>query len=246
MLTFAHISDTHFATDEALDRARRIMAYLRPLPLDLILVTGDIADHGAPAEYEQAREVLTADVPVLLLPGNHDRRDAYRSGLLGSAGDEPVNAVHEVGGVLFVLCDSSIPGRNEGALTPDTLDWLRAALSNWAGPALVCLHHPPVRLHHELLDDIRLRNAGDLADLLADFPRVLAVLCGHAHSAAASTFADRPLIVAPGVVSTLRLPFTIDEPLTWLNTTDYEQPPGIAFHVLDDDGRLTTHFRVVT
>jgi hypothetical protein len=26
---------------------------------------------------------------------------------------------------------------------------------------------------------------------------------------------------------------------------DLEQPPGLAFHVLDDDGRLTTHYRVV-
>ncbi|MYV39112.1 hypothetical protein GT030_09555 [Streptomyces sp. SID1328] len=26
---------------------------------------------------------------------------------------------------------------------------------------------------------------------------------------------------------------------------DRDQPPGIAFHVLDDDRRLTTHYRVV-
>ncbi len=27
---------------------------------------------------------------------------------------------------------------------------------------------------------------------------------------------------------------------------DRDAPAGLAFHVLDDDGRLTSHFRVVT
>jgi hypothetical protein len=31
---------------------------------------------------------------------------------------------------------------------------------------------------------------------------------------------------------------------TWTNTADLDDAPGVAFHVLDDDGRLTTHFRV--
>jgi hypothetical protein len=42
----------------------------------------------------------------------------------------------------------------------------------------------------------------------------------------------------------MRLPWTTDEELTWTNTADLDDAPGVAFHVLDDDGRLTTHFRV--
>jgi Icc protein len=30
------------------------------------------------------------------------------------------------------------------------------------------------------------------------------------------------------------------------DTLDYSLPPAIAFHVLDDERRLTTHYRVVT
>jgi hypothetical protein len=68
----------------------------------------------------------------------------------------------------------------------------------------------------------------------------VAVLCGHAHTAAATTFAGRPLLVAPGVVSTIRLPGQ-DGPVA-----DHEAPPGVAFHTLDDERRLTTHYRPVT
>jgi len=53
-----------------------------------------------------------------------------------------------------------------------------------------------------------------------------------------TTFAGRPLLVAPGVVSTLRLPWEREELI------DFGPPPGYAFHVLDDDGRITTHYRV--
>jgi Icc protein len=79
-----------------------------------------------------------------------------------------------------------------------------------------------------------------LAQLVARHPQVVAIPCGHAHSAAASTFAGRPLLVAPGIVSTLRLPWERGEAVDW------RLPPAIAFHVLDDDRRLTTHYRVIT
>ncbi|HEY2794363.1 MAG TPA: metallophosphoesterase, partial [Micromonosporaceae bacterium] len=186
MFVFAHISDVHFDTaDRALGRVRQVMTWLRGMPLDAILVTGDIADHGAVPEYEEARDELVADgVPVLILPGNHDERAAYRKVLLDGDGVEPINVARVVDGVLFALCDSSIPGRNEGLLADTTIDWLRHRLDEHDGPAFVCLHHPPVMLHQPLIDGIRLGDSEPLAAVVADHPNVVAVLCGHAHTAA--------------------------------------------------------------
>jgi len=48
-----------------------------------VLVTGDVADHGLPGECEQARSLLTGPWPVLICPGNHDERAAFRRVLLG-------------------------------------------------------------------------------------------------------------------------------------------------------------------
>src|SRR5690606_1341354 len=141
----------------------------------------------------------------------HDDRGQFRKVLLGQDGDGPINQARTIGGVLFALCDSSIPGRVEGRLAPETMAWLRELLTGTDAPAFVCLHHPPVPLHQPLVDSVRLTEAAGLAELIEECPNVVAVLCGHAHSAGASTFAGRPVVVAPAVDSTLRLPWMMDE-----------------------------------
>lgn len=241
----AHISDLHLdGSERATRRATHVMDYLRalPHPVDALLVTGDIADHGDEAEYEEAAQILAAPFPVLTCPGNHDARPAYRKALLGLPADEgPVNQVHHIAGTAVLMCDSTIPGRDEGLLDAATLAWIDATLAALPHdtPALLAFHQPPVVLHHPLPDAHRLRQPGQLAALLEAHPHVVAVLTGHAHTAAATTFAARPLIVGPAITWTLRLPWEGDKP------ADREQPPGLAFHVLDDDRRLTTHYRVL-
>ncbi|MCT2594187.1 metallophosphoesterase [Streptomyces sp. N2-109] len=259
MFVFAHFSDIHLGQDHegdngerARERAARVLRYLDDLPgeLDAVLLTGDIADHGAPEEYEEAAELLTSSChTVLLCPGNHDVRGAYRAGLpSGSLTDSadpadasPVNAAHRLPGATFLMCDSSIPGRGAGYLDDTTLAWLDGELlaAPHEAPAFVCFHHPPVPLHGQYVDPIRQFGEERLAEVVTRHPHVAALLCGHTHMAAATSFAGMPLLAAPGVVSTLRMPWEGETPI------DYELPPMLAFHIYDDDGRLTTHFRVV-
>jgi 3',5'-cyclic-AMP phosphodiesterase len=243
-LLLAQISDLHLdGTERATRRAVRVMDRLRRLPLDALLVTGDIADHGEEDEYEEAAGILTgAPFPVLTCPGNHDSRPAYRKALLGEdPSGGPVNRVHHLPGTAVLMCDATIPGREEGLLDDETTGWIETTLAELpAGTrALLAFHQPPVAVHHPLPDRIMLQRPELLAGLLGAHPEVAAVLTGHAHTAAASVFAGRPLIVAPAVTWALRLPWEGE------GDADLDQPPGVAYHVLDDDGRLTTHFRVV-
>ncbi|WP_328891358.1 metallophosphoesterase [Streptomyces sp. NBC_00316] len=244
-MLLAHISDLHLdGSERATRRATRVMDHLRalPRPVDALLVTGDIADHGEEAEYEEAARILDSPFPVLACPGNHDVRQAYGKVLLGESPDGgPVNRVHHISGTAVLMCDSTIPGRDEGRLDARTLAWIDATLTGLPEdrPALIAFHQPPVELHHPLPDSGRLEQPEQLAALLDAHPQVVAVLTGHAHTAAASTFAARPLIVGPAVTWTLRMPWEGDD------AADRDQPPGLAFHVLGDDRRLTTHFRVV-
>jgi 3',5'-cyclic-AMP phosphodiesterase len=239
-MLLVQVSDLHLdGSAVRRDRVARVMAYVNGLTgVAAVLVSGDITDHGLPAEYEQAREVLASPHRVLTCPGNHDVRGPYESVLLGrDPGGGAVNEAHDVDGVLIAMCDSSRPGRADGLLDDATLDWLEETLRA-DQPALVCLHHPPVPLHQPMIDAILLTEPDRLAAVLGRHPRVAAVLCGHAHTAAATTFAGRPCVVAPGVVSTLRLPAEHTSDL------DYGLPPAVALHVLDA-GRLSTHYRVV-
>jgi 3',5'-cyclic-AMP phosphodiesterase len=237
----AHLSDLHIGS-AAPDRLDRVVAYLRRLrhPLDAIVVTGDVADHGLAAEYAQDAALGGFErlgVPVLALPGNHDDRSAFRGALLDerpAAG--PVNRVETVAGAVFALCDSSVPGHAEGWLDDDTLEWLDGTLTATTGaPAFVCCHHPPVPVGKPAADQVRQLGAGRLAEVIRGHPDVVAVLCGHVHSATASTFAGVPVLTAPGVESTMVLP--------WEPEDRPEAPPALAFHLFED-GRLTTHFRL--
>ncbi|MER7951451.1 metallophosphoesterase [Streptomyces sp. NPDC096079] len=251
MIVIAHVSDVHLdAERRSQDRTRAVLRYLEELPYDLaaVLVTGDVADHGAPDEYAVARELLTSRHPLLVCPGNHDDRAAFRKGLLTAEtavrDDAPVNQVLRGEGFVIALCDSSVPGEDQGLLEDETLAWLDGVLADTPRdvPVLVAFHHPPVPLHTPYVDGIRQFGEERLAALAARHPHLTAFLAGHAHTAAATTFAGRPLLVAPGVVSALRLP--------WENPTGHphvhlDLPPALAFHVLDEDGRLTTHYRTV-
>jgi 3',5'-cyclic-AMP phosphodiesterase len=249
MIVIAHLSDTHIdGGRRSAERTRTVMDYLEDLPYDLdaVLVTGDIADHARPAEYEQARELLDSRHPVVICPGNHDERAAFRQFLLGQpASATPINQVHHAADFVIALCDSSVPGKDEGFLDDQTLAWLEDVLAQAPDgmPVLVGFHHPPTPLHAPFVDGIRQFGAERLAALADNYPSLTAFLCGHAHTPAATTFAGRPLLVAPGVVSTLRLPWEHRA-----HPEDYvhlDQPPALAFHVLDDERRLTTHYRCV-
>ncbi|MFD7372379.1 phosphodiesterase [Streptomyces mirabilis] len=248
MLVLAHISDLHLdGTRRATERAERVRERLWELPgrVDALLVTGDIADHGTEAEYEEAARLLglrdgEPPFPVLTCPGNHDSRAPYRKALLGQPASEgPVNSVHVFDDAAVLMCDSSIPGQDEGELDEETYAWIGTTLDELDGtvPALLAFHHPPVALHHPLPDAYQLRRPASLATLLERRPEVVGLITGHAHTPAATAFAGRPLVVGPGVTWTLRLPWEGE------GAADRNAPPGFAFHVLADDGRLTSHFR---
>jgi 3',5'-cyclic-AMP phosphodiesterase len=254
VLTIAHVSDLHIGgRPESDERAAQVLAHvaaMQPGP-DVLVVTGDIADHGwsggteAADEYARARDVLAAwPGPLLVGTGNHDGREAFASGLLDGERRGPLDQVLDVDAYRFLMLDSLVPAEagqriDHGQLEQSTLDWLEGELSASSRPTFVCLHHPPTTVGIEQADAIQLRNGAALEAVLGRHSHVVAVLAGHNHTMCATTFAGLPMLVGGGVVSS----FTLDqEPLdhVWLHA-----PPTMAVHLLRDDGRLTTFWRAL-
>ncbi|MFF5362458.1 metallophosphoesterase [Streptomyces scabiei] len=249
----AHLSDIHIGgSEQSVERALRVRDYLNglPTPVDAVVVTGDIADHGLVEEYEIAREAMRYDAPTLVCPGNHDSRPEFRKVLLDQVGSDseagPVNQTLRVDGLTVLLCDSSIPGRHDGRLDDETIGWLESELARAEGPVFVGMHHPPIALGLPSVDAIRLNHPERLERVLRRHDQVKAVLVGHAHTAASAVFAGLPLVVAPGVVSTLMMPSELVLPEGWSedDALDFERPPAFTLHVFDGE-RLVSHTRVV-
>jgi Icc protein len=247
MYVIAHLSDPHLdGSPEPRDRLRRVTSYLRAFsrPVDVVLVTGDLADHGLESEYAEVAAELSLDVPVLMLPGNHDASAPLRTGLSSyvesAGGGHPVHQVRDVGAARFVLLDTSIPGENPGLLSDESLAWLSGVLAEPVdGPLFVAFHHPPNKLQHPVLDQWVLQAPDAFADVLRDRP-ITALLAGHVHNGVATTFAGHPLLVAPGIRSTGPLPF---EPAAAEALVDVTAPPGLALHISAPGQPLVTVYR---
>ena len=99
---------------DARDAVRAVLE-LRPRPT-AVLVSGDLADHGSPDEYLTVRDLLDAlPLPVHVLPGNHDAREALRAAFPVAGGPaDPYRWSAASGGLRVVGCDTALPGRDDG------------------------------------------------------------------------------------------------------------------------------------
>jgi 3',5'-cyclic-AMP phosphodiesterase len=233
----AQISDPHIrsgelgpAADAALEAAVRSVRALRSPP-DAVLVSGDLTDTGDPEDYARVRSLLAPlDVPVHVLPGNHDVTAAF------TATFGPTSWVATVGDLRLVGLDSTRPGREDGELD---LAWLEARLDeDPATPTIVAMHHPPVDTGMLALDGIGLPAAQrtGLAELLAKHPQVRRVVAGHVHRTAFDVVGGCPVVCCTSTHMQSRLE---------IGSTEFDlsphEPPAFVLHALLDTGALISH-----
>lgn len=212
-MLIAHLSDLHMrpadpaaavaGPNAMAERVLRAVAALDPRP-DAIVITGDVTESGRPEAYAHFRDLLrrTACCPVYVVPGNHDRREAFRAALgdLPGVTEDPdfVQYTADLGGLRLIMLDSVVDGAAFGMLCPRRLDFLDRALEAASGmPVLIGLHHPPLRCGMETLDAIALRDQEAFLAKVAGHGRVLGVLSGHHHRTIIGQSAGTTLLTAP-------------------------------------------------
>jgi 3',5'-cyclic AMP phosphodiesterase CpdA len=260
MMLIAQLSDTHILaegklyrtrggfgpidTGAFLSRAVETLNALDPLP-DLTVVTGDLADHGAAEEYAHLRTLLAPlRMPVFLIPGNHDTRDALRAAF-GATGYLPregfLQYTIEEYPLRLVALDTLVPGVHSGGLCAERLRWLDEALAGSPErPTLVLMHHPPFRTGIEHMDEYGLDNAAGFAEVILRHPQVERILCGHLHRAIDRRFAGTVAGTAPSTAHQIVFNIRPKAPLSFLL-----EPPGYQLHLWQDGAGLVTHNAVI-
>jgi Icc protein len=230
------LSDPHIRLGEHADEAAAALARavdavnaLDPAP-EAVLVSGDIANGGGPAEYARAKVLLAPlKVPVHVLAGNHDDVPALEAAF------GPSEFAVELDGMRLIGANTSVPGEDGGKLD---LRRLAARLNeDTATPTIIAMHHPPILTGIPALDRIGLpdldRHA--LAELLKVNPQVKRIACGHVHRAIAGAVAQVPVITCPGTHWQLALDFNAERVVV-----THDDPPGFALHILLEED-VTSH-----
>src|SRR4051812_31503867 len=104
----------------------------------------------------------------------------------GWGGGGPPRYALRCGDVRLVVCDTPVPGRDDGRLDADSLAWLEGELAaEPAVPTIVAMHHAPLLTGIGAMDAIGLPEAdrSGLAGLLRRSPQVRRVVAGHVHRA---------------------------------------------------------------
>jgi len=250
----AQLTDPHIGGEWGFsDPAARLAAVVESIGRlnrepDAVLITGDLTNSGADADYAVVRELLAPlRSPLYVAAGNHDDRATLRrhfdvpcDGLPVDAGAQIRYAV-DLGPLRLLVLDTTRPGKDAGELGADQLRWLDTQLGAApTAPTLVAMHHPPLAVGVADWDAIGLAAADRdaLGELIARHPQVRRVVAGHLHQTIAGDLGGRAVLAVPSTYVQAKLDLGTDK----IQLTD--EAPGFAVHVLVD-GELISHVQTV-
>ena len=238
------ISDTHIAKNgelisECLDSVsalRRLVLRIAEVQLevgqiDAILVSGDISDDGSAESYEIFKSILKPlDLPMFVVPGNHDKRLEFRNafsglGYLPETGK--LNWHKSLGFVDLIGLDTLIEEQGGGELDETTLTFLETKLNSLDNqPIVLILHHPPFKSGIKFMDSIGLIGGCErLTDILSSFSGNLILVCGHIHRNVSTIIGGHSVISSPSVCSSFLYNIHNDAPVGFL-----KQEGGMLLH----------------
>jgi 3',5'-cyclic AMP phosphodiesterase CpdA len=232
--------DAGAALGRAVDAVRNVL----PGPPDAVIVTGDLANTPADAEYETARELLgRLGAPVYVVVGNHDDREKLRRHFeVPDAHAELLCYSIDLGPVRLIALDTKRPDSDAGQLATAQLAWLDSILDRSpARPTLIAMHHPPLLTGIPAVDRIGIpaEERAALEEILGRHQQVQLVACGHVH---------RAIVGRIGAATVLALPSTDVQLVLDLESSDMQfcaESPCFAVHLRAGD-RIVSHIQPVT
>jgi 3',5'-cyclic-AMP phosphodiesterase len=252
-MLIAHLSDLHICppgrlalkVSDTIGMTQRAFDAVASLPVrpDVLVITGDLTESGLPEEYALVRSMLDKlDLPTLLIPGNHDVREAMIAGLdLGPHADLAGGFIQfkaDLGPLRLIGLDTLLPGSSAGAICDARLDFLEQSLAEAEGrPVILFTHHPPFSCGLGYMDAVMLKDGAErLTGIVARHPNVERVLSGHHHRPVQLRYAGTIGQVVPGVAHQLVLDLTPGAQARFLM-----EPPAFMLHSWQPGAGLISH-----
>ncbi len=206
------------------------------LPIDAMLLTGDLTQDGSIASYIRLRQNLdNFAIPAYCLAGNHDDIPLMQSHL-------PSEYVYlqrslDIGKWRILFLNSVVVNAVHGYLSGEELSYLENTLNAYPDrPTLITFHHPAVPLGSQWIDGICLENQEEFWEICDRHPQIEVVLNGHAHQAFDQIYETPHNSVRCLVTPSTCIQF---EPQNHKFQID-SQPPGFRYLRLYTNGTMET------
>lgn len=252
-MLIAQLSDPHIQATDGLDgvlpadhlrRAIDAVNHFDPRP-ELVVLTGDLTNHGSPDEYDLLRRTLRGlRVPYRLISGNHDSAAELRAAFPEEVQSMPEGFVQyaDEGWPIRVLAlDTTVPRAPQGALCAVRLRWLEERLAEQPDrPTVILMHHPPFETGIKSMDAMGLLEGRDeFQRIVAQHSNVERILCGHLHRTIVCQVAGTIACTCPSVSHQIVLDLTENGRLAACF-----EPPGYLLHWVRP-GATVTHSAVI-
>jgi Icc protein len=151
--------------------------------IDCILCTGDLAQDASKEAYSRfASHVSELGAPQLWIPGNHDIMQSMVQAL--GSNKEVLQKSFRLGNWGIIMLNSCVEGNIHGMLSDEELAYLKTeldAMQSEGRYVLVAIHHNPVPVNAEWLQNHSLQNTKEFFDIIDDYQKIKAVVFGHIH-----------------------------------------------------------------
>jgi 3',5'-cyclic-AMP phosphodiesterase len=254
-MLIAQISDTHVSAEGHLYKGiadskqmlSNAIEHIHKLDVrpDLVLITGDLTVDGLVDEYAVAVPLFEQlQIPYLVIPGNHDRRENMRAAFSHHHYLPKVGPLHycvDQYPIRIVALDCCVENLHHGAIDDTGLVWLeQTLLANPSKPTLIIMHHPPFVSGIGYLDEYRYIDAQPLKKVIERFNNIEAVLIGHVHRAMIRRWAGTVVLTCPSTTTEIALQLKADA-----TPQSFMGPPACMLHLWDAGRGLVSHISYI-
>jgi len=219
------ISDCHIDDDpesmgvDTHANLKKIIKVIATKHFDTLLISGDLTHNGTQNSYRLLQQILSPiQSNLVVISGNHDNVENLNKTFAQ-------NLIHKfsLGDWEIITTDSTQESKTSGYLSKQELTKLDQALQESTSKYnIVVLHHPIVSMKSSWDDALSLENSDELFNVINKYPKIKAILWGHAHQASEFNNNNVALISCPSTA----LQF------------DGEKKIGFNHYTLHDNGNL--------